>query len=931
MQLNGHQVGSALWALPNRDFSTFFSQQRSQWNHRLGGHQDEFLALSRERDPELYYEGLLNLGARLETEDRLDSAGELYAFLSSPHPGPPIPSSIQHRAQERMHAITGSGAAGPRAEFLLRRLAREAVEPSTLMGLTAASATFRLTRLAVLSRLTSSASANFLTRGIGAQASAGVLGFFAEAAAFPLATRMGAAALGRDLDWNPNLVAREVASSFLVLGAMKLTGWGAGAAYQRSAGRGLALPGPIQQGAMLGGILLGHRLEETVGLRAHVDGATTLTDSLALLLQFNVAGRLAQGAMGKGFSSWERSLVLQAESLGRSHPRPWWPISGGEPILAAAGRAPAIDRMPVEGDLIERSNLVLMARGKGSGSDKPSKPSSLPSMLRHVSLFRDVRSVKLALRALWIGTTGPLREAFITTLERIEAGETHGLLVRDLLSDPRLAQTQFLSQDLQRRLTEQIHDLRRVGGNRDSGVFFFNLTRGLLEEPTAPRGSNKPVKLTAEALLPLQELRLQELEKLLGEPEASLPFTPKEALGEGVQVARNFARVIQGLLKRKDRDFLTQLRNRADLDRLIPRLEYRLYNFLKYSGMLKLEDHVGMIDIDFFKRVNDTYGHSGGDEVLQESAEILRDPEVIRPRDIIVRYGGEEFLTYFFKSGHTGAQIVAERIRKAFEAHPMEMEGHDPIHVTVSIGVAIMRPLPPVVAGGPPVVAGSLLNAIERADRALLAAKNTGRNRIIFHDDPNIDWATSILNRSGLENRASQLEAGLANALGTDPVTGLANALGAGPVNPRKNWVLMFDIDRLEVINFAYSNLIGDKVLWNIAQSLRDSLSGTPYTSARYGGDKFFVHLETSSREEALDIAERIRKGVANRTTSIEGRQPIHATVSIGAAEMRPLPPSEPGRELIFEGALQNAIERALRALDAAKKAGRNQVNDSSE
>jgi len=102
---------------------------------------------------------------------------------------------------------------------------------------------------------------------------------------------------------------------------------------------------------MLAGIMLGHSLEEHLGLRPHRDGATTLTDSLAMLLQFHVAGRLTRQAFGTRFAAWERGLDLQSESLMRPRPRGplaplLAPLRGAGPRLATAAGGPGEGRFP---------------------------------------------------------------------------------------------------------------------------------------------------------------------------------------------------------------------------------------------------------------------------------------------------------------------------------------------------------------------------------------------------------------------------------------------------------------------------------------------------------------------------------------------------------------------------------------------------------
>src|SRR5262249_11211098 len=118
-------------------------------------------------------------------------------------------------------------------------------------------------------------------------------------------------ALGREQDYSQ--LGREIASSYLLLGGLRVSGIAANAL-----GSGIRIrpiQGVIQQAGMLGGILLGHGLEESFQLRAHQAGATTLVDSLALLLQFNVAGNLTRHAFGEGFHAWEQGLEWRNRQL----------------------------------------------------------------------------------------------------------------------------------------------------------------------------------------------------------------------------------------------------------------------------------------------------------------------------------------------------------------------------------------------------------------------------------------------------------------------------------------------------------------------------------------------------------------------------------------------------------------------------------------
>jgi len=278
----------------------------------------EWESLQRERDPQLLQDALFSFARRQENSGNLEAAAQIYAHLDGQEMSP----ELRERSRSSLEAIQGRGTFGPRAEFLLRRLSQEAADPVSLAAMGLAGAVFRMTRLAVLSRLSLSPTAGFFTRGLGARAVAGLAGFALEAPAFTLSGRLGAEAMGHSQDWSPQVLGRDLASSFLVLGGLKLAGWGSGALYQRF-GRGLGSPSAttlqalFQQGGMLGGILLGHGLERWAGLRTPSDRATTLLDSLALLLQFHVAGRLTQATFGEGFRGWELGLDRQIRTLER--------------------------------------------------------------------------------------------------------------------------------------------------------------------------------------------------------------------------------------------------------------------------------------------------------------------------------------------------------------------------------------------------------------------------------------------------------------------------------------------------------------------------------------------------------------------------------------------------------------------------------------
>jgi diguanylate cyclase (GGDEF)-like protein len=125
-----------------------------------------------------------------------------------------------------------------------------------------------------------------------------------------------------------------------------------------------------------------------------------------------------------------------------------------------------------------------------------------------------------------------------------------------------------------------------------------------------------------------------------------------------------------------------------------------------------------MLDIDHFKRVNDTYGHPSGDKVICQVTDICR--HMSREIDVVARLGGEEFAVFLPGSDSDQAVAVAERIRSRVEAIAVQSLNGQAIHFTVSLGVAELRPTDVTE-----------VDWLGRADAALYAAKNSGRNKVM--------------------------------------------------------------------------------------------------------------------------------------------------------------------------------------------------------
>jgi two-component system cell cycle response regulator len=160
-------------------------------------------------------------------------------------------------------------------------------------------------------------------------------------------------------------------------------------------------------------------------------------------------------------------------------------------------------------------------------------------------------------------------------------------------------------------------------------------------------------------------------------------------------------------------DPLTGCYNRRYLDSHWPRL-------LQHAERVKKPLSVQMLDIDHFKKVNDDHSHAAGDAVLKEAAQRLLNG--VRPSDLVVRMGGEEFAIVMPETEIANAIKIAERLRASVADRPFALPGQaDGLRVTISIGAAETMPY----------MDGKPNDVIDRADAALYEAKKNGRNRVI--------------------------------------------------------------------------------------------------------------------------------------------------------------------------------------------------------
>jgi diguanylate cyclase len=392
-------------------------------------------------------------------------------------------------------------------------------------------------------------------------------------------------------------------------------------------------------------------------------------------------------------------------------------------------------------------------------------------------------------------------------------------------------------------------------------------------------------------------------------------------------------------------DVLTGLANRRAFQEEAARAEQRFRESGQAFSLI-------MIDIDRFKQVNDVHGHPFGDDVLRGVGEILL--QQFRGRDLVSRYGGEEFAILMPATPVAEARRIAETVREVVENAPFDYSGES-LNLTISLGVAEIGPQ------------DNMPELLKRADQAMYTAKNSGRNQVYWHDGTlpqpmraaNAQRVRSV-NLSGVptgeeSSVAPQVRPALATAEADSvnqtpeeqqteaahdadepaPENVLpANKVDMDLLNNMGNKTMFCQNVHRRIAEFHRGGTVFSTILlsidqdkqiirthgeqaWKVtmgvvAQAIRNRLREMDLV-ARYNDATFGMVLPEASLRNGICIGERLRKTVEETAVEFEGTV-FSFTVSLGVVEV------EDGDEMA------TLVERARGQLEQAQSGGGNRT-----
>lgn len=304
------------------------------------GFRTQLNSLLKNPDPTSFQEELLQFGLGLRAQGDGELAAEIFSYLLDEKSAP----GVRSEAERQRNALSGTGAAGERAEFLLTRFVSDTMAAKTVVPMLAAGLAGSAVRAFSWGRLASTPG-TFLSRGLAARALAGGAGFAAEGLAF--------ASLGRAFAANPSRnFSADLASSFLSLGVFKLVG---------------KAPAVLRFPAQVGGLLASQKLEAAFGLRPDAARDVAFLDALTAAVGMSIGSHLGRGLTGPRYAALLGEMEMR--SRGAPLPRaPFLPLSAGEKVTAFAGSGRSLSQSETF------SPPVLMAVGKGGGKGAGKSP-----------------------------------------------------------------------------------------------------------------------------------------------------------------------------------------------------------------------------------------------------------------------------------------------------------------------------------------------------------------------------------------------------------------------------------------------------------------------------------------------------------------------------------------------------------------------------
>lgn len=336
-----------------------------------------------------------------------------------------------------------------------------------------------------------------------------------------------------------------------------------------------------------------------------------------------------------------------------------------------------------------------------------------------------------------------------------------------------------------------------------------------------------------------------------------------------------------------------------------------------------------LLDLDWFKKFNDHYGHGAGDAILQELGRLLL--EEAGPEDRVGRFGGEEFVLVLSRYNAQTVLDSVERIRQRIADHEFKSSnGNDIFHVTASFGVAMLDPQ------------SKFEESLSQADMAMYQAKQNGRNNVVCFDamlDPEatLDQDIHIQHFENVTRVVNERVTNLIALMGRrlietarqeaniDALTQLHNRryfdnrlsreFEMAKKHGRTLTVALMDIDNFHGVNTTYGWPTGDHVLRIFSKIASQNIRVVDWL-ARYGGEEFCLVMLDTELDQAVEIAERIRAAVSTSDAHSLDNRAVNLTVSIGVAKLT--------AELESPVAL---VQQASKALIYAKETGRNRVH----